>query len=859
MLKKKQILSIIIVLSLLFGVLNIGMFPTTASDNITITKWQDKITPELYEVMEKSKKDELIPVYIWYTDIDHEEVKEQVKNQTGLTEDNISVDYNMPDDAVLDGIAELGSDELKNVDTDFIQTEMKTWLEITENSRNAERERAEFYSTTKREISKEMYNEKSTNLLCELKINNNDVIYNSEYAPMVCVELTVDEIISTAKNTKIELLDYIADKIGNIDNLPWLTNLEKNDLTFTLESTGIGKAYSIIGLKGKNVRIGLADGHVTNKSLSTRLTNSDITVVGPYQPTLSDYDNQAQFNKFQKHANEMAELITYFFAPETKLFSTSVHYCKNNETLKIYSNIESLISNGVKIINMSYGWERGANDWYSIMEKWFDHITAQHGVIFVKSAGNHGDIPINEPGLSYNAITVGLYDNLSLNPNNHYTWHGESSFNNGNGCFKPDTINPGIMVGTTQYEGTSSAAAITTAMISLILDMKPSLANYPQAIKAIVLASSHRKVKVAQHGTFTTESIYDGLTTRQGVGPTNIFNALCIVGKRQYGIGQFTGTEDNRYFYPRVNSGSNSVNVSLTWLQENIINGNCSTTNPTVGTVQDVDLYVYRGADTNPVGLSTKSNSSTEMAYFNLNSLNEKYRIKIDRYSSNNSNNIRYGYAWSENNIQFTPPSNQGIYYIRNKATNLYLNMNTANRQLTQTAYSGSTNQQWIVMQTSSGYRIKTANTSTIGGIARGSNSPTANIQYADVKLSGFLNSLDFVERNDGTVDIYQADHIHNRLQPYQSLNSSGAQMAFYQFSSSSNHQRWYLEPINYLKGDLDSNGIVNITDQNIMNNYILGSTSLTDLQISVADMNNDGIINGMDLLLIQKRINGTY
>ena len=56
-------------------------------------------------------------------------------------------------------------------------------------------------------------------------------------------------------------------------------------------------------------------------------------------------------------------------------------------------------------------------------------------------------------------------------------------------------------------------------------------------------------------------------------------------------------------------------------------------------------------------------------------------------------------------------------------------------------------------------------------------------------------------------------------------------------------------ELIGPLMGDINQDGVVNVTDMVDIVQYILGNTELTVEQISLGDVNQDGLLNIVDLV----------
>lgn len=55
--------------------------------------WEEKISKISWEKIESAEQDDKIPVWIWFTDIDQQEIDKQVEKDTGLSVNNLAVSY----------------------------------------------------------------------------------------------------------------------------------------------------------------------------------------------------------------------------------------------------------------------------------------------------------------------------------------------------------------------------------------------------------------------------------------------------------------------------------------------------------------------------------------------------------------------------------------------------------------------------------------------------------------------------------------------------------------------------------------------------------------------------------------------
>ena len=66
-----------------------------------------------------------------------------------------------------------------------------------------------------------------------------------------------------------------------------------------------------------------------------------------------------------------------------------------------------------------------------------------------------------------------------------------------------------------------------------------------------------------------------------------------------------------------------------------------------------------------------------------------------------------------------------------------------------------------------------------------------------------------------------------------------------------------YAEGIDYKLGDINEDGNIDQTDLDLLNDFFLGKTSLTEKQIKTADVNKYGVLNSGDTFKLAKYING--
>jgi subtilisin family serine protease len=161
-----------------------------------------------------------------------------------------------------------------------------------------------------------------------------------------------------------------------------------------------------------------------------------------------------------------------------------------------------------------------------VHDRFYDSMVINQWRTVVKSAGNRGaagcdagtDGDVTSPGLGYNVITVGNFDDR-----NTFVWNDDvmapcSSWRNPKSTRgdrqKPEVAAPGENINSTTISspwtgdigsGTSYAAPMVTGTVALLLQANSGLTEWPEAIKAILMTSALHNVEGS-----TRLSEYDG-------------------------------------------------------------------------------------------------------------------------------------------------------------------------------------------------------------------------------------------------------------------------------------------------------------------------------------------------------------
>lgn len=166
---------------------------------------------------------------------------------------------------------------------------------------------------------------------------------------------------------------------------------------------------------------------------------------------------------------------------------------------------------GANVLNLSFA--RNTNQSVDALARFYDNLVRTKYVSVVAAAGNEncvsgGNGNITTPGVAYNVITVGAFDDKNTTTWSDDVMDGCSSWRDptslGNDREKPEVVAPGknIMTlsnsspWTTSASGTSFAAPMVTGMIALMFQRDCcTLFIAPEMTKAIVLASAIHNIE----------------------------------------------------------------------------------------------------------------------------------------------------------------------------------------------------------------------------------------------------------------------------------------------------------------------------------------------------------------------------
>lgn len=869
--------------------------------------------------MNNTEKNDTIPVCIWYEDIDQEQVNEQTFIETGLRIDDcditpsLDVNRGLTD---LDGSSDIISEYLKSTtesrerEEEITDTYRNSHMNIAIDMYNTKS------NNLVRKLGIEndkicFKSELAPMIIANLSVDEINSIKNSD--EIIDLSLSVSREIADddnpdynnrSNNNIDESILNAYESIG-LDKLYQYSDLDGSNVKIGLEEGDIPGVwinyqgteevtYSYFGFSSDNL---LSVSY--NPYIEYEMANSHIIVqnavenfqgAGPLKViAVAVTQNESYFApEYQEvngiHGHENNSVKTMISQEDGIARGAQVYAAMQNPGnlnyfapgYKKYANLETIIKCGISVLVVNiHDPNIISMDNITDTIKYNDHIAACHGITVIVPGGDgtyydtYGEW-MNCLGLAENVITVGAYEivtdpisNESIYRRKNYRWKNADEYlaTPLYACEKPDVLMPCSF----NYGATSTAAPAMAAVIALLMELKPSLKTQPETVKAIVLASCHTKAEPSALPNEPTETMSSGIPERehtgsassiseyQGAGIPNAWTMVKTICQHTYGCGTLTQSSPNLIRIVQPSYGASNINFSLSWLRdaEETNTGHFIDDDITLSNAADLKLKVYN--NNNQIACSDLINSSTEMCYVPiLNNYGNNYCLKV---THDNYTLVRYGYAWSTDNMRLFNETDSGLYYLRNYYSfgTKYLMKDSANAkgiisQPSATTYTLASDYEWI-FKTGSNSSCSLQSTSGSGLDYLGVGSYYSSTLH-NTALFDSLCSLRYRLNDDGTVSIFNS----NYTKILRASNTKAFWNNYVDNQTIHEREKWYFDRINFLKGDLDTDGSVDITDVTRLQRHILFEPDDDDYyatnktQEYLADFNGDNTVDAGDI-----------
>lgn len=233
--------------------------------------------------------------------------------------------------------------------------------------------------------------------------------------------------------------------------------------------------------------------------------------------------------------------------------------------------IEWAIANGATALNSSWGINTIGSS--TTISKYYDQKVKENRVFIASAAGNCDDnfglyqCSVISPAIAYNVMAVGGYDDHNTaNLDDDTPYRFSSYLDPFTSAAKPEIVAPAVAIKTTdEYNsfedpltpgrgatGTSVAAPHVAAAADLMIQRNASLANKPEVIKAILMASALHNIEGDSQ-----------FSNRDGAGGLDIEKALSLATNWWGGSWKYDAIYPNSFSGRDIDGGGDEISYEF--------------------------------------------------------------------------------------------------------------------------------------------------------------------------------------------------------------------------------------------------------------------------------------------------------
>lgn len=468
---------------------------------------------------------------------------------------------------------------------------------------------------------REIYSENSKNVVDLLTQKGVKINYVSQYSPSLFAEVPVSTLNELEKNSEVTGI--------------YLQRAYQPQLYSAARAIKANSVWSQ-GITGSGVTVAVME-------------NGRIAFANPY---LNDGTIYNISGPITDHATAVAGMIASTHSTNKGIgYGVSLLSANADSVIDTdqVSACEWAITNNANIISVSMGAETDLN--LNPMDMYLDHIVKYDHKTIVVAAGNSasgGTGQVMSPGLGYNMITVGAFDDKDTTSLTDDTMATYSSYKNPHSDHedreKPEVVAPGgeygssTMMGTTTASpwiadrgaGTSYAAPIVAGEAALLMQQQTALKTWPETVKAIIMASAIHNIEGSSR-----------LSDHDGAGGVDASKATTTITNSRYQSDTLSSTSFPQSHTVYLQSGQ-KVRAVASW--DSLPSNNHTLNQMTDTLMADLDLVVF-----DPSGsFVTNSNSwdnNYEIVEFTA-SATGNYNIRLDK-SRFDGTSERVGFAYT--------------------------------------------------------------------------------------------------------------------------------------------------------------------------------------------------------------------
>lgn len=520
--------------------------------------------------------------------------------------------YGKLDPELADRVATMRSDE-----------KVVVWIWLTEPSTDRSRFQGNLSEEQHQELlslQRATYAAHEAPVIDFLKAQDSTVVYACQYAPVVFAEVSRETIRDLSKRSDVVSLD--------------ITRSYEPALNSAAPTVKANVVWGR-GVTGTGVKVAIVEVPESGESSRVEFSNPYLLDGSSYRPDLPVSDHATEVAGVVASTHSTYKGISY--GVPALLSANAPGY---NDT-DVVAATEWAITQGTKVISCSFGGETGSR--LGDMDQYLDHVVWSNHLTVVVAAGNpsiNGNGNVWSPGLAYNVITVGAFDDrdssawpgdtmwvdspLETNPqqsgyNDPESPHGDREKPEvaavGCGITSTSTASPWLV---SCASGTSLAAPAVSGEAALLMHRQSQLTSWPEAVKAAIMAGAIHNIEGASR-----------LSDRDGAGGIDCSIADDAIANNRWWANTVTyGDFPKTYVLSGIPAGK-KVRVVAAW------DSHPPDLHPPYGTINDplqsdFDLLIY-DPNGDRVEVSSSYDNNYEIGQFET-EMSGNYQARVVKY-----------------------------------------------------------------------------------------------------------------------------------------------------------------------------------------------------------------------------------
>jgi len=322
-----------------------------------------------------------------------------------------------------------------------------------------------------------------------LKAQDSTVVYASQYAPVVFAEVSRETIQNLSKRSDVVSLD--------------ITRSYEPALSSAAPTVKANVVWGR-GKTGTGIKVAIVEVPESGTSSRVEFSNPYLLDGSSYRPDLPVSSHATQVAGIVASTHSTYKGISYGVPA---LLSANA---PSGNVTSVVAATEWAITQGANVLSCSFGANTSRN--LDSFAQYFDHVVWSNHLTVVAAAGNSPETGnVKSPGLAYNVIAVGAFDDGDTSTWADDAMLGNSGYNDpisqhgdrekpevaavGAGMISTSTASPWVSY--CNDFGTSFATPVVSGEAALLMHRQSQLTSWPEAVKAAIMAGAIHNIEGA--------------------------------------------------------------------------------------------------------------------------------------------------------------------------------------------------------------------------------------------------------------------------------------------------------------------------------------------------------------------------